>query len=116
MLEDNECLRRFVVDRRDAHHRRTLDRGHAPCLGEEALPRGLVVPVAEDLESDHLLGGVVERVPHISDVIAALEHPKAVAAGEDLADLAVADCGHGCRFGAVHVLRTNATGLLCHRG
>jgi len=104
------------VDRRDAHHRRTLDRGYSARLGEEALPCGFVTPIAEDLESDDLIGGVVERVPHISELIAAFEHRKAEAAGEDLADLAGANGGRGRRFGAVHLLRTNASGLLCHRG
>jgi len=102
MLEHDERVRRAVVDRGDAHHRRTFDRGHAARLGKEALPCCLVRPIAEDLESDDLLGGVVERVPHISEVIATFEHREAEAAGEDLADLSAADGGRGRRFGAVH--------------
>ena len=85
-------------------------------LGKETLSRGLAVAVAQDLERDDLLGGLVERVPNVRDVIAALEHRQAVATREELADLPAADGRRGRGFGAVHLVPTNADSAFSHRG
>ena len=103
MLEDDERVRGLVVDRRDTHHRGPFDGCHALRLGEEALPRGIVGPVAQDLERHDLFGGLVERVPHVGDLVTALEHREAITAGEELAYLTAADRGRGGRLGAVHL-------------
>src|ERR1700687_6463984 len=102
MLEDDEGVGRLVVDRGDLHHRGSFDRGHAVRLLEESRATRLIVAVAQDLDGDDPLRGLLDRVPDLSDVVAALVHRKAITAREDLADLSAAERGRGGPLRAGH--------------
>src|SRR5687768_1569906 len=105
MLEHDEGVRAFVDDPRDTHDRRPLDGRHAARFREKTLTGGIVAAVAQDLERYDRLCRLVEGMPDVGHIVAALRHREAVAPREDLPDLPVAGRGRH-RFGAFH-----ATGL-----
>jgi len=84
VLEHDEGPVVVVVDRGHSHDRRLLDRRQAAPSREKAL-LARRIGVAQELETDDLGGGFVERTPHLGGLVASMKGRKPVATGDQLA-------------------------------
>ncbi len=96
MLEHDERPSGVVVDPGHSHDGRLRDGREAARSREEALLADRI-QIPQELEADHLIGGLVERSPHLGVLVPPVEGREAVARGDELPRLGVGD-----RDGAIH--------------